>query len=56
MFVEYVNSKQISDVDGFHLDSSDIVDITSSSSPQIMHNLIQSLKLNCKILESIRTH
>lgn len=56
MFVEYVSSNQINDVNCFHKDNSDLVKITSGSCPHTMHGLIQFPKCNSTILESSETH
>lgn len=56
LFFEDVNFDQISDVDGSHLDSSDLVEITDGSCPYTMHDPIQSSKGNFIFLESFGTH
>jgi len=55
LFVEYARSNRFNDVGFYNLDSSNIVAITSSSSPQPTHDLIQSLECNSTILERHRT-
>ena len=55
-FAENVNSNRITDINGYHLDCSDLVKITGGSSPCTIHNMIQSSKFNYIILESSGTH
>ena len=51
MFVGFEKPDQINYVDGFHLDSSYLLEINGSSYPHTMHDLIQSSKCNPAILE-----
>lgn len=55
IFVEDVNYNQINDVDGLHLDNSDLIEIYNGSYPYNMHYLIESSISHSKILERYNT-